>query len=144
VLLLINDRPDIARLAFADGVHVGQDDLSVGEARHIGGGGMLVGKSTHSIEQARQALAEGPDYIAVGPMFASKTKPDIGVQDPQLLAEVSAMTNLPIVAIGGISEANAASLKPRGPRCVAVCQSVILAADPAAAARALKKRITAE
>jgi thiamine-phosphate pyrophosphorylase len=143
VLLFINDRPDIARLAGADGVHVGQDDLKVSEARHIGGGCVLVGKSTHSVEQAQLALAESPDYIAVGPMFTSKTKPDVEVQGPMLLEEVLAMTDVPVVAIGGITETNAASLKPRGVRCIAVCQSVISARDPAAAARVLKERITA-
>ncbi|HVP11900.1 MAG TPA: thiamine phosphate synthase [Phycisphaerae bacterium] len=142
-LLFINDRPDIARLAGADGVHVGQDDLPVSEARRIGGGAMLVGKSTHSVEQARRALAESPDYIAVGPMFASKTKPDIGVQGPRLLAEVAKLTDLPIVAIGGIDETNAATLKPRGPLRVAVCQSVISAPDPMTAARILRDLVTA-
>jgi thiamine-phosphate pyrophosphorylase len=74
-LLAVNDRPDIARLAAADIVHVGQDDLAVGEVRRIAGTGILVGKSTHTVAQLEAALAEEPDYVAVGPMYQSATKP---------------------------------------------------------------------
>jgi thiamine-phosphate pyrophosphorylase len=139
VLLIINDRPDIARLAGADGVHVGQDDLSVAESRHIAGAGTLVGKSAHSLEQARSALAEGPDYLAVGPMFASKTKPQAAVQGPDLLAEVLRIAEMPVVAIGGITEANASQLSGHGRWQAAVCQAVVAAVDVAAATRSLKE-----
>ncbi len=137
-LLIINDRPDIARLAGADGVHVGQQDLPVAEARRIAGPTVLVGKSVHSVAQARSAIAERPDYLAVGPMFASRTKPDVAVAGPRLLAEVGEMCELPVVAIGGITAENVGQLKSRRPFAVAACQAVVSAADPAAAAAAIK------
>ncbi|MCH8891452.1 MAG: thiamine phosphate synthase, partial [Myxococcales bacterium] len=74
VLLVMNDRPDLAVLSQADGVHVGQEELSVSEARRIVGPRMLIGVSTHNIEQARQAVLDGADYLGVGPVFSSQTK----------------------------------------------------------------------
>ena len=76
VPLIINDHPEIAALSRSDGVHVGQDDLSVSEARRITGGGAVVGKSTHSVAQAVAAQEEGADYIGFGPIFATPTKPE--------------------------------------------------------------------
>jgi len=137
-LFIVNDRPDIARLCEADGVHVGQDDMDVALARRIVGPRGLVGKSTHSVEQARHTIAESPDYVAVGPMFASPTKPGVEVQGPRLLTEVAAMTDLPVVAIGGIDATNAASLSASRPFQAAVCHSVIASADPAASARGIR------
>lgn len=131
-LLFINDRPDIARLTGADGVHVGQTDLPVSEVRRIVGPTMLVGKSTHSAEEITAALEEKPDYLAVGPMFASPTKPEVSVQGPALLAHAARVTDLPIVAIGGITATNAEQLHVRPPFALAVCQTVIAATDPAA------------
>src|SRR5260221_2264210 len=74
VLFIVNDRPDVARLVEADGVHLGQDDLSVREARRIVGPDALIGVSTHNLEQLRQAVLNGADYVGVGPTFASTTK----------------------------------------------------------------------
>lgn len=141
VLLFINDRADIARLVGADGVHVGRDDLSVVQARRIAGPSVLVGTSTHSIEEAETALGEEPDYIAVGPMFASATKPEIDVRGPALLAKVRAMTQRPIVAIGGIAGATVAELATISNIQVAVCQAVIGARDVTTATRALKEAL---
>jgi thiamine-phosphate diphosphorylase len=97
-LLAINDRPDVARLVGADIVHVGQDDLSVADARRIAGGGILVGKSTHTEAQFQAALAAAPDYLAVGPMFASPTKPQNHIAGPETLRAVRPLTELPLVA----------------------------------------------
>lgn len=141
-LLFINDRADIARLAGADGVHVGQGDLGVADARRIAGPTLLVGKSTHSTQEIREAIAEAPDYIAVGPMFASPTKPDVRVQGPQLLVEAAGMTELPLVAIGGIAMVNLHLVQPPRPIAIAACQAVIAAEDPAAAARQLRAAIS--
>ena len=141
-LLFVNDRADIARLAGADGVHVGQKDLPVQEARQIAGPTVLIGKSTHSIEEARAAIAESPDYIAVGPMFPSPTKPDATVQGPSLLAEVAACTDLPLVAIGGITPENVATLRGPRPFAVASSSAVISSTDPASAAALLIARLT--
>jgi len=136
-LLIINDRPDIARLCGADGVHVGQDDLSVQQARRIAGTALLVGKSTHTPEQFEAALAEEPDYLSIGPMFSSATKPQPHVAGPQTLATAAKRTQLPLVAIGGITAANVAEVVRAGASAVAVCSAVVSSADPAAAAREL-------
>ncbi len=137
VLLAINDRPDIARLARADAVHVGQDDLTVREVRHIAGGGILVGKSTHTLEQFEAARAEDPDYLAVGPMFQSGTKPQKHIAGPEMLRAARARTDLPLVAIGGITARNVAEIRAAGAACIAACAAVIGAEDVAGAARAL-------
>lgn len=152
-LLIVNDRPDIARLADADGVHLGQDDMSVAEARRIVGPTRLVGRSTHSRDEIKAALAEKPDYIGVGPMFASATKPETTVNGPQLLrlaaemAMFDAQTRehctprpaIPLVAIGGISATNFVDLasSATAPFAIAVCQSVIASDDTASAVREL-------
>ena len=142
VLLAINDRPDIARLARADIVHVGQDDLSVPEVRRIAGAGVLVGKSTHTVEQFEAALAEEPDYLAVGPMFPSETKAQDRLAGPAMLAAVRPLTELPLVAIGGITPQNAAQVAAAGASCIAACSGVIAADDPEAAARSIIERMT--
>ena len=137
VLLAINDRPDIAKLARADIVHVGQDDLPVRETRRIAGAGILVGKSTHTLEQFDAALAEEPDYVAVGPVFPSGTKPQPHIAGPATLAAVRGRTELPLVAIGGITGANVSQVAAAGATCIAVSAAVITADDPEAAARAI-------
>lgn len=141
VLLIINDRPDIARLCDADGVHVGQNDLPVAEARRIAGPARLVGKSTHSIAEIDAAVAECPDYVAVGPMFPSRTKPAVPVQGPALLDAALARFDGTLVAIGGIDPSNVRAL-PRDPRVhCAVSQAVIGASDPARAVQDLLAEI---
>ncbi|MBN1345367.1 MAG: thiamine phosphate synthase [Phycisphaerae bacterium] len=140
-LLIVNDRPDVARLVEADGVHLGQDDLPVSAARRVVGPRLIIGKSTHAIEQARAALAERPDYIAVGPMFASTTKPQDHVAGPETLATVLAETRLPLVAIGGITAENVGTLTAAGCRCIAVCSAVISQPDVRQAARLLRGRM---
>lgn len=136
-MLFINDRVDIARLVDADGVHLGQNDLPVADARRIGGPAMLIGKSTHSAAEFRDAVNDSPDYLAVGPMFRSPTKPDVAVQGPPLLEELATISDLPIVAIGGITPQNVARLHSPRPFAVAVSHAIIAAADPAAAAAEL-------
>jgi len=137
VLLFINDRPDVAKLARADGVHVGQDDLPVHEARRIAGGNVLVGKSTHTLEQFEAAVAQDPDYIAVGPMFPSPTKPQDHIAGPQTLAEAAKRTQIPLVGIGGITPANAAAIIQAGASSICACSAVIGADNVEAAARSI-------
>jgi thiamine-phosphate pyrophosphorylase len=137
VLFVINDRPDIARLARADGVHIGQDDLSVAQARRIGGGNLLVGKSTHNLAQFEAALSEEPDYIAVGPVFPSPTKPRKSVAGPDTLAAAAKCTQVPLIGIGGITAENAARVLKAGASGVCVCSAVSAASDAEAAARKL-------
>lgn len=135
VLLAVNDRPDIAKLAGADIVHVGQDDLAVQEVRRVAGGAVLVGKSTHTVPQFEAALGESPDYLAIGPMFPSDTKPQPHVAGPETLALVRPLTELPIVAIGGITADTAGRIRAAGANCIAVCTAVTAADDPESAAR---------
>ena len=143
VLFFVNDRPDIAYLSDADGVHVGREDLSVADARRIVGRTRLVGTSTHSVEQARQALSEEPDYIAVGPMFATITKPEAPVQGPRLLSAVLEFADRPTVAIGGITPRNVGSLDIRESVQIAACSGVIAAVDVVDAARSMAVAVRA-
>jgi len=141
VMFVVNDRADVARLSGADGAHVGQDDVGVADARRIVGPGLLVGVSTHAIEQARRAMAASPDYLAVGPMFASKTKSQGHIAGPELLREVTAETSLPVAAIGGIDAGNVERVVEAGARCVCVCAAVIGQEDVEASAREMKRRV---
>lgn len=137
-LCLINDRADIAALAGADGVHVGQDDLAVVDARRVVGEDRIVGVSTHSVEQARTAIAASPDYVAVGPMFETTTKSIERIAGPGLWTAARGETSLPLVVIGGICGENAETLLKLGCRCICVCQAVVGAPDAASAARRLR------
>ncbi len=116
-LLIINDRPDIAALVGADGVHVGQHDLSPHEVRRIVGGDRLVGVSTHTIEQARQAVLDGADYLGVGPVFPSQTKEFSDLAGVALVEQVAAEITRPWFAIGGITPENVGEILRR--RCPA-------------------------
>jgi thiamine-phosphate pyrophosphorylase len=138
VLFVMNDRADIARLCDADGVHLGQTDVSPADARRIVGPDRLIGLSTHTPEQLRAAIAAGADYIAVGPMFASTTKPQPHVAGPELLRLAGAETGIPVVPIGGIGGENVDILKASGATRVCVCSAVIGAEDVTAAAREIR------
>jgi thiamine-phosphate pyrophosphorylase len=129
-LLVVNDRPDIAKLCRADGVHLGQGDLPASAARRIVGPEMLVGLSTHNRRQLAEAVKQRPDYLAVGPMFASPTKPQACLAGPELLAHALAQTDLPVVAIGGITADNVDQLRPARACCIAVCSAVLAHPDP--------------
>lgn len=121
VQIIINDRVDIALALKADGVHLGQDDLPVEAARTILGPKAIIGISTHNLEQAKLAAALPVDYIALGPIFSSPTKnsqnPALGVAK---LREVGAALNVPLVAIGGITEANSREMLDGGADAVAI------------------------
>jgi len=140
-MFIVNDRPDIAVLSGAHGVHLGQDDLAVSHARRIVGPHAIVGVSTHSVEQAESAIETAPDYVAVGPMFPSDTKPRPHVAGPETLAAVAAMTSLPLVAIGGVSVQNAPRVLKAARCALCVCSDVLGAADPSSAARRLRELI---
>jgi thiamine-phosphate pyrophosphorylase len=138
-LFIMNDRPDLAVLASADGVHVGQDELSVKDARRILGPRGLIGVSTHSLEQAQAAVLDGADYIGVGPTFPSGTKQFAEFTGPELLRAVQAEIRLPAFAIGGITADNLPQVLAAGFARIAVSGAVTSAADPAAAAGRLLK-----
>lgn len=124
VPFVINDRADIARLVEADGLHLGQDDLAIEDARRVVGD-MQIGVSTHSLEQARRAEAEGADLIAFGPVFETQSKenpdPVVGLQ---ALARVSQAVSRPLVAIGGITPENARKTLAAGARYLAVISAL--------------------
>lgn len=137
-ILIVNNRPDIAAMVGADGVHLGQSDLPLAEARRLLRPGAIVGRSTHSLAQAKAALNEGADYIAIGPIFETGTKmagPPVGVE---LIAQIAAAVPLPKVAIGGITPERTPELFAAGATCVAVCSALCGADDPRAAAQALR------
>jgi len=144
VLFIVNDRFDLALLCEADGVHLGQDDLPPRAARPLLRPGMVLGRSTHSVAQARQAQADGADYIAVGSMFPTQTKPDFELVGPELLRAVRPETKAPLVGIGGITRANVAQVIRAGADGVAVISAVCGASDPAAATREFVAAIRAE
>ena len=139
--LFVNDRCDVALAAGADGVHLGQEDLPLGEARALLGPGMLIGISTHNVAQALEAEALGANYIGFGPIFPTRSKshpdPVVGIEG---LREVRSRVRLPIVAIGGITAANISAVARAGSEAPAVLSAVLEAADPA---RALQELMTA-
>ena len=142
-LLIINDRPDIAAAAGADGVHLGQSDASVAAARSVLGAEALVGLSTSTPEEAEAARAAGADYLGVGPVFPTDTKPDalppIGLAGLRAIA--GRVPDLPLVAIGGITRSSAADVLEAGARYIAVISDVCHANDPVAALDAFQSRI---
>ena len=137
-LFIVNDRPDIAVLSGADGVHVGQDDLPVAQVRRIVPSTVIVGTSTHTPEQLAAAAVAAPDYIAVGPMFSTSTKPQGHIAGPQTLAAARHHTSLPLVAIGGIDEDNAPEVLTAAPCCLCVCGAIISQPDVTTAASRLR------
>jgi thiamine-phosphate pyrophosphorylase len=136
VTFIVNDRADVASLARASGVHVGQEDLEVEPARSVVGPGKLVGVSTHNLKQFQQATATSADYIAVGPIFSTSTKekpnPVVGTE---FIRQVRSLTHKPIVAIGGITLARATEVIQAGADSIAVISDILRAADPGARAR---------
>lgn len=137
--VIVNDRLDVARASGAAGVHLGQTDLPLAAAREIATEArLLVGISTHDVEQARAAERHGADYIGFGPIFATHTKTDaLEPRAAGALAQVRDAVALPIVAIGGITEATAAAVLAEGATSVAMIGAVASAEDPAALARRL-------
>ncbi|MFI4883222.1 MAG: thiamine phosphate synthase [Phycisphaerales bacterium JB064] len=140
VAVIVNDRPDIALLSGAAGVHVGQGDLSVADVRRLAGDRLLVGVSCSTLEMAQQAVRDGADYLGLGPMFASGTKPKDALSGPGLIEAVAAdpvASSIGHLAISGIDATNLGELTARGCMGVAVCGAVCGAEDPEAATREL-------
>ena len=139
--LIINDRVDAANAVDADGVHLGQEDLSVADARRFLGADRLIGKSTHSVEQAVAAEREGADYIGFGPVFPTPTKPDYGSIGTADILHVRRQLQIPMVCIGGIDQINVSQVLNAGASCVAVVRAVCAAIDPESSARELKAAV---
>jgi thiamine-phosphate pyrophosphorylase len=142
-LFIVNDRADLALAADADGLHVGQEDLPAAAARRLLPPGKILGVSTHSPGQARQALRDQADYIAVGSIFPTGTKAQFQLVGPDLLRTLRPEIPVPLVGIGGITLDNADEVIAAGADAVAVISAVCAAPDPETATRRLMERLTA-
>jgi thiamine-phosphate pyrophosphorylase len=136
--LIINDHPEIARATKADGIHVGQDDQSITEVRSVVGPGCVVGKSTHSLDQAIRAFYEGADYIGFGPIFATPTKPDYQPVGLKQIQKVHEAVRLPVFCIGGIKLDNLPEVLAAGARRVVIVSGLLQAENVVAYARTAK------
>lgn len=143
ITFVVNDRVDLALALEADGVHLGQDDLPPERARPLLRPGMLLGLSTHSAAQALAAQAAGADYVAVGAMFPTQTKPDFELVGPALIRALRPQIRVPLVGIGGITHANVAEVIRAGADGVAVISAVCGAPEPEAATRRFLELIRA-
>ena len=136
--LIVNNHPEIARDIGAEGVHVGQDDHAVADARAIVGAQCMIGKSTHSLDQAISAFYEGADYIGFGPIYATPTKPDYPPTGLEPIGMVHDAVRIPIFCIGGIKLDNLANVIEAGARRVVMVSGLLQSHDIAATARAAK------
>lgn len=147
-LFVLNDRPDLVEAAGADGVHVGQDDVAVAAAREFVGPGRIVGLSTHApseVDAAQQLHDAGAvDYIGVGPVHATPTKPGRPAVGLGLVRHAAAHATLPFFAIGGVDRDTVAAVRAAGGARIAVVRAITEAEDPAAAARALRAAIVVQ
>lgn len=134
-LFIVNERVSVAKAVEADGLHVGQGDISISEARRQMGRDKCLGVSTHSFFQAQKASREGADYIGVGPIFKTPTKPDYPPVGVELIREVRGNLKIPFVAIGGIDLSNAASVLSAGAHSIAVVRGVVAEQDVCSAAQ---------
>ena len=154
---IINDRVDLALAVDADGVHLGQDDLPIAWARKLLGNDKIIGISTHNLEEAMQAERDGADYVSVGSVFPTTTKPDArplvnpplspftkgGKGGLGLITDIKRNVNIPVVAIGGIKEENVAQVREAGADCIAVISAVVSATNVKEAAKNLRERFLA-
>jgi thiamine-phosphate pyrophosphorylase len=144
VPLIVNDRIDVAIAADAEGVHLGRDDFPIRLARQLLGPHRIIGASAGSIEEARAGYEEGADYLGCGPIHTTGTKPDAGpAAGANLVRAIAGVVPIPLIAIGGITEADVDGLLDAGAHGVAVISAVCASPDPEEAARALRRRIDA-
>ena len=141
---VLNDHPELVPGMGADGIHVGQDDLSVAEARARAGEGVIVGKSTHALDQAIAAEKEGADYIGVGPIYATLTKPDYVPVGPALIGQVRAAVRVPQFCIGGINERTLPEVISAGALRVVIVSDLLQSADIPAYCRRVRSLLEAE
>jgi thiamine-phosphate pyrophosphorylase len=143
VTLIVNDRVDVAIASEADGVHLGQDDFPIPLARELLGKGCIIGGSAATLEEARKCLSEGADYVGFGPVYPTTSKDDAGpVSGISILKGVVESIPLPIIAIGGVSEENAAEVMKAGAHGMAVISAVCCQEDPEQATRALHRALS--
>ncbi len=138
VLFIVDDYVDIALASGADGVHLGPDDMSIAGARRVAADRLLIGASASTLELAREAVAQGADYLGCGPAFPTPIKAGKRVLGPDGIADIAGQVDVPVFAIGGIDVGNIAQLTSRGLHRACVIRAVGDAADPEKAARALR------
>ncbi len=138
-LFIVNDYVDVALSSKADGVHLGQADTSINKARKILGKGKIIGISCHSLPQALKAQKEGADYIGIGPVYTTPTKPEYKAIGLKTLARLKDKIKIPYFAIGGIDRGNVKDIVASGASRIAVCRAILKAKDPGQAARQLNK-----
>ncbi len=137
-ILIVNDRLDVAIAIEADGVHLGQDDMPAALARRIVGEHFIIGVSAETVEEAVQAEADGANYLGVGPMFATTTKPDAGAPvGPERLRLIKQAVSIPVFGIGGITQENAGAVLAAGADGICVISAIMGAADPKEATQRL-------
>ncbi|MFN7016052.1 MAG: thiamine phosphate synthase [Fimbriimonadales bacterium] len=137
-ILIVNDRLDVAIAIEADGVHLGQDDMPAALARRIAGEHFIIGVSAETVEEAVQAEADGANYLGVGPMFATTTKPDAGTPvGPERLRIIKQAVSIPVFGIGGITQENAGAVLAAGADGICVISAIMGAADPKEATQRL-------
>lgn len=129
VPLILNDYPHLVEATGADGAHVGQDDMSVADARRLAGPGKIIGKSTHSVEQARAAAVEAPDYIGFGPLFSTPTKPDYAPVGTDEIRRVCGVVPMPVFCIGGIKRENLDVVLAAGANRIVIVSGILCADD---------------
>ena len=134
-IFIINDYPDIAKIADCDGVHLGQGDWPVKKARKLLGRNKIIGVSCHNLKQAKKAQSEGADYIGIGPVFATKTKPDYLPIGLSVVNALKGRINIPYFAIGDIKKDNINSIVKQRAKRAAVCRAILEAKDYKKAAR---------
>jgi thiamine-phosphate pyrophosphorylase len=142
--LVVNDRVDVALAAGADGVHLPEAGLPVAEARRLLGPGPLLGASVHSVRAAVAAERAGADYLIAGPIYPTRSHPGAPAAGPELVRQVRASTRLPVLAIGGITAANAAEARMAGADGLAVISAILAAVDPERAAAGLCAALAAD
>jgi thiamine-phosphate pyrophosphorylase len=141
-LLFVNERLDVAQACGADGVHLPERGLPIRIVRELVGESLLVGRSVHSVEAAVRAQREGADFVQVGTVFATRSKPDVQPAGLELVSAVRATVSIPVLAIGGIDATNVSKVMRAGADGVAVISAIMDAEDPRAAARKLREAVS--
>ena len=142
-LFLVNDRVDVALAVGADGVELGEDALPVAAVRRIAGRRLLIGRSVHSLDGAREAEAQGADFLVVGTIFPTRSKPGARTAGLELLDRVHSAVRIPFLAIGGVNPTNVAQVMAQGAAGIAVITAILGSKDPRQAARELKQAMVA-